>query len=57
MKCLILGVEKADFELGVCSRAERFVHVNDQDLEKAIAKVHETFKGVENLRGCPRKNG
>ena len=36
MKCLILGVEMADFELGVCSQAERFV--SDQDLEKAIFK-------------------
>ena len=44
---MILGVEMADFELGVCSRAERFV--SDQDLEKAIAKVLETFDGVENL--------
>ena len=24
MKCLILGVEMADFELGVCSGAETF---------------------------------
>ena len=47
MKCLILGVEIADFELGVCSRFERFV--GEQDLEKAIAKVLETFEGVENL--------
>ena len=43
MKCLILGVEMADFELGVCSGAERFV--SDQDLEKALAKVLETFDG------------
>ena len=47
MKCLILGVEMADFELGVCSRAERFV--SDQDLEKAKAKVLQTFDGVENF--------
>ena len=37
----------ADFELGGCSRFERFV--GEQDLEKAIAKVFETFEGVENL--------
>ena len=37
----------ADFELGVFSRAERFL--SDQDLEQAIAKVLETFDGVENL--------
>ena len=37
----------ADFELGVCSHAERFV--SDQDLEKATAKVFETSDGVENL--------
>ena len=37
----------ADFELGVCSGAARFV--SDQDLEKALAKVLETFDGVENL--------
>ena len=36
----------ADFELGVCSGAKRFV--SDQDLEKALAKVLETFDGVEN---------
>ena len=47
MKCLIHGVEMADFELGVCSRAERFV--SDQDLEKAKAKVLQTFDGVENF--------
>ena len=50
MKCLILGVEMADFELAVCSGAERFVHVSDQDLEKALAKVLEMFDGAENLR-------
>ena len=37
----------ADFELSVCSRAERFV--TDQDLENAIAKDLETSDGVENL--------
>ena len=37
----------ADFELGVRSGAERFV--SDQDLENALAKVLETFGGVENL--------
>ena len=42
-----LGVEMADFEHGVCSGAERFV--SDQDLEKALAKVLETFDGVGNL--------
>ena len=50
MKCLLLGgvmMEMADFELGVCSRANRFVC--DQDLETAITKVLETFDGVENL--------
>ena len=47
MKCLILGVQMADFELGVSSGAERFV--SDQDLEKALAKVLETFDGVEYL--------
>ena len=40
-------VDLADFELGVCSWAERFV--SDQDLETAITKVLETFDGVENL--------
>ena len=35
------------FELGVCSGGERFV--SDEDLEKALAKVLETFDGVENL--------
>ena len=40
-------MELADFELGVCSWAERFV--SDQDLETAITKVLETFDGVENL--------
>ena len=45
MKCLILGVEMADFELEVCLRSERFV--SDQDLEKAIAKVLQTFEGVK----------
>ena len=44
---LFLGVEMADFELGVFSRAERFL--SDQDLEQAIAKVLKTFDGVENL--------
>ena len=44
---LFLGVEMADFELGVFSRAERFL--SDQDLKQAIAKVLETFDGVENL--------
>ena len=50
MKCLLLGVvmmEMANFDLGVCSRAERFV--TDQDLETAITKVLETFDSVENL--------
>ena len=47
MKYLILGVDMANFELAVSSRAERFV--SDQDLEKAIAKVLKTFDGVENL--------
>ena len=47
MTWLILGVEMADFDLGVCLRAERFV--SDQDLVKAIAKVFKTFDGVENL--------
>ena len=37
----------ADFELGVCSWAERFV--SDQYLETAITKILETFDGVENL--------
>ena len=40
-------MELADFELGVCSWAERFL--SDQDLETAITKVLETFDGVENL--------
>ena len=40
-------MEMADFELGVRSGAERFV--SDQDLENALAKVLETFGGVENL--------
>ena len=44
---MFLGVEMAAFELGVCSGGERFV--SDQDLEKALAKVLETFDGVENL--------
>ena len=44
MKCLFHGVEKADFELGVCLRAERFE--SNQDLEKAITKVLEMFDGV-----------
>ena len=47
---MFLGVEMAAFELGVCSASsggERFV--SDQDLEKALAKVLETFDGVENL--------
>ena len=47
MTWFILGVEMADFDLGVCLRAERFV--SDQDLVKAIAKVFKTFDGVENL--------
>ena len=47
MKCLFLAVEMAAFELGVCSGGERFV--SDQDLEKALAKVLETFDDVENL--------
>ena len=50
MKCLLLGVvmmEMADFELGVCSHAQRFV--SDQDLETARTKVLKTFDGVENL--------
>ena len=47
MKCLFLVVEMAAFELGVCSGGERFV--SDQDLEKALAKVLETFDDVENL--------
>ena len=50
MKCIFAWcseVELADFELGVCLCAERFV--SDQDLETAIAKVLETFDGVENL--------
>ena len=47
MKCLFLGVEMADFELGVCMHAERFV--SDQDLEKAIAKGLDTSDSVENL--------
>ena len=50
MKCtcaLCSEVELADFELGVCSWAERFV--SDQDLETAITKVLETFEDVENL--------
>ena len=47
MKCLFHGVvtkEIADFDVGVCS-----CKVKDQDLEKAITKVLETFDGVENL--------
>ena len=36
-------MEMAAFELGVCSGGERFV--SDQDLEKASAKVLETFDG------------
>ena len=40
-------MELADFELGLCLCAERFV--SDQDLETAITKVLETFDGVENL--------
>ena len=40
-------MEMADFDVGVCSSAEKFV--NDQDLDKAIRKVHGTFDGVENL--------
>ena len=53
MKCtcaLCSEVELADFGLGVCSWAERFV--SDQDLETAITKkkkVLETFDSVENL--------
>ena len=48
MKCLFLGVEMAAFELGVSgSGGERFV--SDQDLEKSLAKVLETFDGVKNL--------
>ena len=43
----------ADFELGGCSRFERFV--GEQDLEKAIAKVFETFEGVENLSAEQRE--
>ena len=54
MKCLFLGVEMADFELGVCSRGERFV--SDQDLQKAIAKVLKTFDSVENL-SAKRRDG
>jgi len=47
VKCLFLGVvlmEMTDFDLCVCS-----LKVSDQDLEKAITKVLETFDGVENL--------
>ena len=44
---MFLGVEMAAFELGVCSGGERFV--SDQHLEKALAKVLETYDGVENL--------
>ena len=40
-------MEMADFEVGVCLHAERFV--NDQDLDKAITKALKTFDGVENL--------
>ena len=47
MKCLFPGAEMADFELGVCSHAERFV--SDQDLEKGTAKVLETSDGAKNL--------
>ena len=50
MKCIFAWcskVELADFELGVCLCAERFV--SDQDLETATTKVLETFDGVENL--------
>ena len=50
MKCIFAWcseVELADFELGGCLCAERFV--SDQDLETAITKVLETFDGVENL--------
>ena len=49
MKCLLM-LDDGDgrlFEVGVCSRTERFV--NDQDLDEAITKVLETFDGVENL--------
>ena len=47
MKCLALDevmMKMADFDVGVCSRAEIFV--NDQHLDKAIRKVLETFDGV-----------
>ena len=54
MKCLCLGVNMAAFELGVCSGGERFV--SNQDLEKALAKVLETFDGVENLN-AKRRDG
>jgi len=37
-------MEMADFDLGNCSHK-----VSDQDLEKAITKVFETFDGVEKL--------
>jgi len=37
-------MEMTYFDLGVCS-----LKVSDQDLEKAITKVLETFDGVENL--------
>ena len=40
-------MEMADFELGVCLRAKRFL--SDQDLERAQTKVLETFDGVEHL--------
>ena len=56
MKCLSLDevmMEMADFDVGVCSSAEKFV--NDQDLDKAIRKVHGTFDGVENLSAEQRE--
>ena len=37
----------ADFYVGVCSSAEKFV--NDQDLDKAKRKVLQTLDGVENV--------
>jgi len=37
-------MEMVDFDLSVCSR-----NVSDQNLEKAITKVLQTFDGVEKL--------
>ena len=40
-------MEMADFDVGVCLRAEKFV--NDQDLDKAIIKVLQMSDSFENL--------